>query len=73
MLEVREKKMVTMSQELIDLVETNQTQKGELDVLRVGQSGLEGMREEFTKRIAMSDKKLQAIVKVCGVGEIRRG
>lgn len=67
MLEVREKKMVSMSQELIDLMETNQLQKGELDTLKVGQSGLEDMREEFAKRIAMSEKKLQAIIKVCAV------
>ena len=57
--------MVSMSQELIDLMETSQTQKEELEVLRTGQSGFEEMREEFAKRIATSEKKLQAVIKVC--------
>lgn len=63
-MEVREKKMMSMSQQIVELMETNQAQQDELHVLReVGQDATQ-MRDEFAKRIGMSEKKLQAIIKV---------
>lgn len=64
--EVREKKMMSMSQQIVELMESSQAQQDELCVLReAGQSTAE-MREEFAKRIGMSEKKLQAVIKVSG-------
>lgn len=57
--------MVSMSQQIVELMETNQTLQGELGAFKEErESGMEQMREEFTKRIGMSEKKLQAIIKV---------
>ena len=54
-----------MSHEIIGLMETNQTLQAELDMAKeAGESDVEKMREEFTKRIGMSEKKLQAVLKV---------
>lgn len=67
-LEVREQKMVEMSRQLGDQMETNQTLLSELDMLKGApqqSEGVDQMREEFTMRIGMSEKKLQAMTKVC--------
>ena len=66
MIEVREQKIVSMSHEMAALMETNQTLQGELGMAKeAGHSSVEELREEFTKRIGMSEKKLQAITRVC--------
>ena len=58
--------MVLMSQQIVEQMETNQTLQGELEELKgAAQSDVQEMREEFTKRIGMSEKKLQAVLKVC--------
>lgn len=65
MLDVREKKMMSMSDEMVGLMESNQTLQGELEAAReMSSSNVEDMREEFTKRIGTSEKKLQAVTKV---------
>ena len=63
-MEVREKKMVSMSQQIVELMESTQAQQDELRVLREAGQDTEEMREEFAKRIGMSEKKLQAVIKV---------
>ena len=62
-LEVRERKMLEMSRQLADQMETNQTLLSKLDTMK-GTTDMDEMREEFTKRIGMSEKKLQAMSKV---------
>ena len=57
--------MVAMSRETISLTEANQTLQEELaEAKRTGQTGVEDLRSEFTRRLATSEKKLQAVVKV---------
>ncbi len=64
-LEVREQKIVSMSHEIIGLMEANRALQGELGSTKeAGRHSVEDMREEFTKRIGMSEKKLQAVIKV---------
>ena len=65
LLEAREAKMVDMSRQIVSLTEENQKLQEELAVVReTGQSDVEDMRAEFTRRIGASDKKLQAVTKV---------
>ena len=65
MLEAREKKMMSVSEEMVALMESNQTLQGELEAAReLCSSTSEEMREEFTKRIGTSEKKLQAVTRV---------
>ena len=55
--------MVAMSREAISLTEANQTLQEELaEAKRMGQTGVEDLRSEFTRRLAT--EKLQAVVKV---------
>ena len=64
-LEVREQKMIEMSRETISLTETNQSLHEELtEAKRMGQTDIEDLRSEFTRRLATTEKKLQAVVKV---------
>ena len=64
-LEARELKMVEMSREAISLTETNQSLQEQLDeARRTGQTDVEDLRSEFTRRLATTEKKLQAVVKV---------
>ena len=64
-LEARELKMVDMSREAISLAETNQSLQEQLDeARRTGQTDVEDLRSEFTRRLATTEKKLQAVVKV---------
>ena len=57
--------MVAMSREAISLTEANQTLQEELaEAKRMGQTGVEDLRSEFTRRLATAEKKLQAVVKV---------
>ena len=57
--------MVDMSRQIVSLTEENQKLQEELAVVReTGQSDVEDLRAEFTRRIAASDKKLQAVTKV---------
>lgn len=64
-LEAREQKMIEMSRESISLAETNQTLQEELaEAKRTGQTDVEDLRSEFTRRLATAEKKLQAVVKV---------
>lgn len=64
-LEAREKKVMSTSEEMVRLMESNQALQGELDAAREMSSGsMEEMREEFTKRIGTSQKKLQVVTKV---------
>ena len=69
-LEARELKMVEMSRESISLRESNQSLEEELaEARRIGQTDVEELRLEFTRRLAMAEKKFQAVVKVsrdCG-------
>ena len=64
-LEARETKVMSMSEEMVALMEGNQTLQGELAAAReMSSSSMEEMRDEFTKRISTSQKKLQAVTKV---------
>ncbi len=65
-LEVREQKMVLMSRQIVEQMEANQMLLNELEERKgTAQSeDVQEMREEFTKRIGTSEKKLQAIIKV---------
>lgn len=69
-LEVRELKMVEMSRESISLREANQSLEEELaEARRTGQTDVDELRSEFTRRLATAEKKFQAVVKVikdCG-------
>ena len=68
-LEVREVKMVEMSREAISLTETNQSLQEQLDeAKRTGQTDIEDLRSEFTRRLATTEKKFQAVVKVSTAG-----
>ena len=50
----------------MDQMEANQTLQSELMELRgVAQSDVQELREEFTKRVGTSEKKLQGVTKVC--------
>ena len=64
-LEVRELKMVEMSRESITLREVNQSLEEELaEARRTGQTDVDELRSEFTRRLATAEKKFQAVVKV---------
>ena len=64
-LEVRELKMVEMSRESISLRETNQSLEEQLtEARRTGQTDVDELRSEFTRRLATAEKKFQAVVKV---------
>jgi len=64
-LEAREKKMVSMSEELVGLMERNQSLQEELQGAReMGDSSMEELRTEFTKRISTAEKKLQTVARV---------
>ena len=39
-----------------------------LDSLRVGETGVHELKEEFTARLSASEKKLQAVIRVCYIG-----
>ena len=57
--------MMLMSQQLVEQMEANQTLQSELVELRgASQKDVQELREEFTKRIGMSEKKLQSVIKV---------
>lgn len=57
--------MVEMSRESISLRETNQSLEEELaEAKRTGQTDIEELRSEFTRRLATAEKKFQAVVKV---------
>ena len=57
--------MVLMSQQLVEQMEANQTLQSELEELKGAmQTDVQEMREEFAKRLGMSEKKLQAVIKV---------
>lgn len=57
--------MVLMSQQIVEHMEANQTLQSELEVLQAAaQTDVQEMREEFTKRIGTSEKKLQGVIKV---------
>jgi predicted transcriptional regulator len=57
--------MMQMSQQIVEQMEANQTLQSELVELRgVSQSDVQELRGEFTKRIGMSEKKLQGVIKV---------
>ena len=62
--------MVEMSRESISLRETNQSLEEELaEAKRTGQTDVDELRSEFTRRLATAEKKFQAVVKVsenCG-------
>lgn len=57
--------MVEMSRESISLRESNQSLEEELaESRRTGQTDIEELRSEFTRRLATAEKKFQAVVKV---------
>ena len=57
--------MVEMSRESISLREANQSLEEELaEVKRMGQTDIDELRSEFTRRLATAEKKFQAVVKV---------
>lgn len=57
--------MIEMSRETISLTETNQSLQEELaEAKRTGQTDVEDLRSEFTRRLATAEKKFQAVVKV---------
>ena len=57
--------MVEMSRESISLRETNQSLEEELaEAKRTGQTDVDELRSEFTRRLATAEKKFQAVVKV---------
>ena len=57
--------MVEMSRESISLREANQSLEEELaEAKRTGQTDVDELRSEFTRRLAMAEKKFQAVVKV---------
>ena len=62
--------MVEMSRESISLREANQSLEEELaEARRTGQTDVDELRSEFTRRLATAEKKFQAVVKVseeCG-------
>lgn len=59
--------MVEMSRETISLMEANQTLQEELaEAKRMGQTDVEDLRSEFTRRLATTEKKFQAVAKVRG-------
>ncbi|XP_057311843.1 TATA element modulatory factor-like [Hydractinia symbiolongicarpus] len=66
-IDARERKMVELSKENISLQESASIYKNQLDQLEnttsQDDSEMNELREEFTKRIGESDKKLQAAVK----------
>lgn len=65
--------MVEMSRESISLRESNQSLEEELaEARRTGQTDVDELRSEFTRRLATAEKKFQAVVKVskeCGCVE----
>ena len=63
-MEVREKKIMSMSQQIVELMENTQAQQDELCVLREAGQDVAEMREEFAKRLGMSEKKFHAVIKV---------
>ena len=70
--------MVSTSEELVGLMEKNQSLQEELQAAReMGDSSMEELRSEFTKRISTAEKKLQTVTRVsvsiggwvgCGIG-----
>ena len=57
--------MIEMSRDSISLREANQSLEEELaEARRTGQTDVEELRSEFTRRLATAEKKFQAVVKV---------